>query len=54
MPVTDGPPAIVAVYCTLCPKTDGLALDVTDVVVVVRTVCVSAGDVLVVKLPSPL
>ena len=30
------------------------ALEVTIVVVVLSTVCVSAGDVLVVKLPSPL
>jgi hypothetical protein len=38
----------------LCPNTDGFALEMTVVVVVLTTVWVSGGDVLVVKLASPL
>ena|SRR5579884_1223411 len=45
----------VAVKVTLCPKTDGLADELTVVVVLAWfTVCVRTALVLVVKLPSPL
>jgi len=44
----------VAVNVTLCPNTDGLADEVTLVLVsALSTTCVSAPDVLPLKLPSP-
>src|ERR1700730_16050922 len=54
VPVTIGPPTTVAVYWTPSPNTDGLALETTVVDVALTTVSVSTGEVLVVKLPSPL
>jgi hypothetical protein len=58
--VPDGVPALgdtaatVAVNVTGCPKTDGVADDATLVVVLAwLTVCVTVGDVLVVKFVSP-
>jgi hypothetical protein len=54
VPAPGGGTATVAVKATLCPKTDGLGV-LTSVVVVVgwMTVTVTGDETLVLKLPSP-
>ena len=56
VPVFGASTLTVAVKVTGCPYTDGFAEETTAVVVGLAafTVCVSAEDVLVVKLASPL
>ena len=57
VPVGVPPPALfavtVAVKVTDCPDTDGLAEELTNVVVLYFTVWVTLDDVLPVKLASP-
>jgi hypothetical protein len=55
VPAPGATAAIVAVNVTACPDTDGLAEEVTVVVVsALLTVCVNEEEVLVLKPASPL